>query len=386
MIFRFFIFGGVEYKICNQLTSSSELTSSYSIPVEGKPITLVEADSQTRGPDETRPPSPWSDMTNSSKSDFISFVRRGKDDDRAADKTAFSGHDIYYEQRVYTKANLEILNRIDTSIKRSGLKFRNQEADNSLSRAEKEYQLQKVHVGEYEALQGTNGEHERFRRFLTRLVLRNHYTHNLIERINLNVQKLDTKFGRQDNKELLLQKLVLIVIRAYFHDSARLTTIQRRLINANVVRRNRLIYAGGATKASFEAGEEYRTRPTAKSVIQRDFLTEQSDQSQTQPPAPAPAPLSPIAPTNSSEGQSKAGKSFIAQPATALESEFSITGVLSPPQATKSTATKTVGRLDYPKCPAKDGNFPCPYCPIILTEEYTKELRWRYGFLLLIMC
>ncbi|KAI0543777.1 hypothetical protein F4679DRAFT_81353 [Xylaria curta] len=36
-----------------------------------------------------------------------------------------------------------------------------------------------------------------------------------------------------------------------------------------------------------------------------------------------------------------------------------------------------VGHLDYPKCPAKHGQFPCPYCPIILTEDYTKKEKWR---------
>ncbi|KAI0455205.1 hypothetical protein F5B21DRAFT_208466 [Xylaria acuta] len=107
-------------------------------------------------------------------------------------------------------------------------------------------------------------------------------------------------------------------------------------------------------------------------IVQQTFL---ADQTQSVPTSSQRPPQS-ITLTKAKKGESKAGRSFAAQPATALESRSSVIDALGPPRATKSAATKMsarVGYLDYPKRPVKHGQFPCPYCPIILTEEYTKK-------------
>ncbi|KAI0859102.1 hypothetical protein F4860DRAFT_277241 [Xylaria cubensis] len=370
------VLDGLESALCE----FHQISNSGSFLAEEHTV-LAELDCQFQAPDETRSPSPWSDMSDSSKGGSSAFAPREKYDDQDADNSTSLGRDRYREQRVYIKTNLEILIRIHTVIKRSGLKFRNQNADDALKRAEEGFQLDKADLGEHMALQGQNGEHERFRRYLTRIILWNGYTQNLVQRISCGIDITAQTSTTQDKRysELLLQRKLLIVIRAYLYDPARLTTVQRRLINANVIRRNRLVYAGKATKQSFRVGRAHQAQPTAKDSVQQTFLADQAQPVPTRSQSPMQS-ITPITPAKSRQGESETGGSFVAQPATALDSRFSITGALTPPRTTKSSATKMsarVGHLDYPKCPAEHGQFPCPYCPIILTEDYTKKEKWR---------
>ncbi|TRX88536.1 hypothetical protein FHL15_010575 [Xylaria flabelliformis] len=363
----------------NALCEFHQISTSGSFLAEEHTV-LAELDCQSQAPDETRPPSPWSDMSDSSKGGSSAFAPEEEDNQDADNSTSFA-RDKYREQRVYIQTNLEILIRIHTAIKRSGLKFRNQSADDALERAEEGFQLDKADLGEHLALQGRNGEHERFRRYLTRIILWNGYTQNLVQRISSRADTMTQTFSTQGKRysEFLLQRKLLIVIRAYLYDPARLTTVQRRLINANVIRRNRLVYAGKATKQSFRVERAHQAQPTAQDSVQQTFLADQVQSVPVRSQSPLQS-ITPVTPVRSRQGESEAGRSFVAQPATALESRFSITGVLTPPRATKSSATKMsarVGHLDYPKCPAKYGQFPCPYCPIILTEDYTKKEKWR---------
>lgn len=312
-----------------------------------------------------RSPSPWSDMTEGSGS------RSGSP---AADENLELDHDPYKEQRYYIETNLEILIRIHTAIKRSGLKFRNQRADDALKKAEDDYQLLRATVGEHRALYGSDthiGEHERFRRFLTKLVLRRGYNENLIQRMARNIQILtDTKGG--SHLDVLVQKKLMIIFRAYFDDPARLKPVQRRLIEANVVRRNRLIHAGRVAKIRSQTQTDQihdsRQKPMVMTAVQ--VLAN-----------PSPSPQMPST-SMSKHGKGKSVvRSVVTQPATALASDFTISGALAPPAKTaKSAATKMsarVANLDYPKCPTKEGPFECMFCPAILSQDYTEKKRWR---------
>lgn len=321
--------------------------------------------------------------------------------------------DIYAEQRVYIENNLEILIRIHTAIKLSGLKLRNKRADDALRHSEQEYARQKRILGAHEALAGPDGKHERFRRYLTKLVLQNGYTEDFMRRLSFDIYQLAAAERWQDVRErresedsrdqerpqsaggpapsrrkegyaVLLKTKIMVVIRAYLYDSARLTTVQRRLIDANIVRRNRMIHAGSASKTPSHMGED-RTNTTPhiksqiKSIPQRNALTAGNITPSSSNLSPSPA-LRPV--TQSKQG-SQTTKSFVAQPATALESNFSITGALKPAlrSTARSAGTKMSARvrhLDYPSCSAKeDGPFPCDYCPMILPPEYQKKEKWR---------
>lgn len=339
------------------------------------------------------------------------------DNQRKDVQSPLSG-DTYAEQRVYIENNLEVLIRIHTAIKLSGLRLRNKRADDALRQAEQEYERQKLTLGAHKALAGQDGEHERFRRYLTKLVLWNGYTEDLMRGLSFRVYQLAEAERCQDvgvSRELedsqdpersqdagesaggqiresyakLLQKKLLVVLRAYLYDPARLTTVQRRLIDANIVRRNRMVHAGSASKTRSHAPEwrsqlASQVKPLTKSTAQRSSLMagNVTPSSSNLVPSPASRLI-----TESKQG-TQATKSFVAQPATALESKFSITSALIPAlrSTTWSAGTKMsarVGHLDYPSCPMKkDGPFPCDYCPMILPQEYKKKEKWRYVILL----
>ncbi|EHK41813.1 hypothetical protein TRIATDRAFT_84408 [Trichoderma atroviride IMI 206040] len=349
----------------DSLTSGSGLAKLSSQLPDGKSTGISEAIGQSMySADVERSPSPWSDMSDSSHNYTTS---------------ATSGYGIYYEPRVYIVTNLEILIRIHTAIKRSSLKFSNQRADEALKQADEFYQRQKAASGEHSALQGQNGEHERFRRYLTKLVLWNGYTQSLIQRMNFRIAKLDKAFKSKDkncSQILLQEKKLLVIFRAYFQDPARLTTIQRRLINANVIRRNRLIYASSATKHPSQVKEENQKPPKPSDVVHQSVTVNRAKtvltSSQLQPQL--------IEPDELTKGSKKTIESLVVQPATATDSRFTVTGALAPPSVNKSAETKFSARvdyLDYPKCPVQHGQFPCPYCSTILTDEYTEKAEWR---------
>lgn len=333
------------------------------------------------------------------------------------EKSAPPDADVYREQRVYIETNLEILLRIYTAIKRAGNRFRYQRADDALKQDDENFQRRtaKAEVGYHKALGEEAGSHERFRRYLTRLVLRNGYTENLIQRLNFRLdqrcedlmrtkgkidkvaedqmsdptRKIDKLSiimspGNKDYYKLLLQNVVLIVLRAYFVDPARLTTVQSRLINANVVRRNRLLYAGAAARSSHQTAEEHRQPLQKQPRAPIHILVNQVYQT---PAGPLPSHQSPtMSLAEPKQGKSETDHSYVKQPATALESRFSITRALTPGGTTRSAATKMsarLGALDYPKCPSGMKSFPCPYCRNILESEYTKKEKWRYVLLVI---
>ncbi|RKL08600.1 hypothetical protein BFJ68_g9394 [Fusarium oxysporum] len=322
-----------------------------------------------------RTPSPWSDMSDGTGTETNSSTK---------DENEEAVGDLYREQKFYIETNIEILIRIHAAIKKSGLKFRNQRADDDLKRAEERYQHEKSRLGEHEALYGSDpliGEHERFRRFLTRLVLQNGYKEELLRSMESNIQRFITEHGPEidDDPYLNCQRKLLVVFRACLYDPSRLTPIQRRLINANIVRRNRLIHAGNARKAQSRADQHEpqftHILPIVKEVTQQSQVEERKLDHPGQIPAAKPSYTPPIPKPTSR-------KSFVSQTATGLASNFSITTALVPTRKTKSAATKMSARvatIDYPKCPASKGPFPCPYCPSILSHAYTERNKWRHG-------
>ncbi|KAI0803354.1 hypothetical protein GGR55DRAFT_397189 [Xylaria sp. FL0064] len=322
----------------------------------------------------TRSPSPWSDMSDSNigNSSLSSSREEGRDQETGNNASLAGGK--YHEQRVYIDTHLQTLIRIHTAIRRSGLKFKNHYADEALKRAEEAFQSEKMRLGEHQALWGQHGGHERFRRYLTKLVLWNGYTHDFVQRMGYSIHKLAETCTPQDKQysELLLQKKLLIVICTYLYDEARLTTVQRRLVNANVIRRNRLIHAGKAAKASFGVQNEHQAQLLTQGIVHQVISADQ-----TQPTAHS---ITPNKSKRAEDKEDEPSKSSVAQPATGLDSRSSITAAPAPPRATKSAATDMtarVGHLDYPKCPVKHGQFPCLYCSIMLPEEYNKKEKWR---------
>ncbi|KAK8085714.1 hypothetical protein PG997_006985 [Apiospora hydei] len=290
--------------------------------------------------------------------------------------------DAYSEQRFYMDTFLDLLLGIQRAIKRSGLKFRNKRADDALVETEEKFYHMKRLLGENRALNHPEiGSHERLKRFLTTIVLSRGYHTTLLYRLQQDTAEYASRHGQQ-SPVVLEQTKVMIVLRAYFRDEARLTTVQRRLIDANVMRRNRFIYAGRTTKRE-------RTPPGGHEDVsparhKRKSKTETWISGASQPANigqevssqnPPPPPII----TGDDKNCTKEIETV--RSATQLGSSFTIGGVIGTgSKSARSAVTKMSARvdyLDYPPCPAKDGSFKCPLCPEILSKEYTKKQRWR---------
>lgn len=288
-----------------------------------------------------------------------------------------SDTNVYRREKFHIEINLEILIRIYASIKTSGIKFRHQRADNELKKAEVRYQSEKARLGEHAVMHGSDpstGKHERFRRFLTRRILQNGYTESLTRHLDCSIHRFLMVHGsdKEDHPYVVLNKKLIILFQAYLYDPARLTPIQRRLIDANVVRRNRLTYAGNADARYVDSRHVEESQHISHGNGSQAFQQTQSIEE----------PVDQSAEDRShtrSASRPTSKKSFASQAATGMESNFSITKALAPKTA-KSAATYMSARLDmmdYPKCPTSKNSFQCPYCPLILSDEYTKKPKWR---------
>ncbi|KAI3571003.1 hypothetical protein IWW34DRAFT_812082 [Fusarium oxysporum f. sp. albedinis] len=154
-----------------------------------------------------------------------------------------------------------------------------------------------------------------------------------------------TRGANSDDPYVMSQTKLLILFRTYLYDPAKLTHIQRRLINANVVRRNRLIYAGSIRKAQTGEGKNPHETLVQKPRRRRNAAQESRAADHKRRLS------SPLVQTPSMS-KPKRKKRFVSRPATALESHFSITAALSPSQSTESVATDisaTLANIDYPK-------------------------------------
>lgn len=324
-----------------------------------------------------RAQSPWSDMASSSGDDGdldSQYTGRSVGQDSQAKA---SGRQMY-EQKVYIDTNVEVLVRIHTAIKRSGHKFRNKRADEALHNDKQIFRHILQSQGQRVALVHQTSQHEIFRQYLTRLVLGNVYTNSLVRRLEYNLFRkhsleIDPLEGRSPNV------LVIIVLRAYLRDPARLSIIQKRLSKANIVRRNRLTYAGfkaksGKIEALSESSQVGQIRPL-------DAHQEVQSPATNLPISPADSDI-PVGPTPQPEvddTETEVTRSYIAYPATDLASRFSISEALKGLDPGRSVATKMsalVRTLSYPKCPVQNGAFLCPYCSILLSKEYTRKDRW----------
>ncbi|PCD21380.1 hypothetical protein AU210_016345 [Fusarium oxysporum f. sp. radicis-cucumerinum] len=289
---------------------------------------------------EGRAASPWSDMGDSTGSQPESPAESNNDKEHL---------DLYKDHRFYIGMNIESLLKVYAAIKKSGPQFIHRFADEDLIKAEKKYQDEKARLGEHVVLYGNDtpiGDHERFRRFLTRLILQNGYIEGLFRHIDRNIQLYMRTCGANRNDAYpLFQTKLLILFRACLYDPARLTPVQRRLIDANVVRRNRLIYVESVGKVHTEEAKNQHEplvhRPRAKRKASqescaRDYKRMLSSTLVQTPSMPRP------------EGYQR----LVSQPAAVLESSFTITGALSSLTSTESVATNmsaTLANIDYPK-------------------------------------
>lgn len=247
----------------------------------------------------------------------------------------------FSEQAFSIKTIVGQLTRISTAIRRSGAKYRHQRADISLR--EQEY--------------------DEFKRHLAIIIL-------------MSTMEGDPSVENDPTRSTYPRGSVdWDVIRSRVSDQKRLTTVQKRLIRANIVRRNRIIFATRSIKQIKnrilpQEDQLVIDRPQSIDFESITHVTREPRQLSTDESRPLPTlPSSTRTPS-------------IVQSSTEIGSQFNLEA-LPPKKATPSVmtrVTRTGDRQDYPPCPVPLSNefLQCQFCADLLPIEYAKnKSRWK---------
>lgn len=251
------------------------------------------------------------------------------------------------EQFYYIKSSVDSLAKISAAIRKSGTKFRHERAD-------------KLQAGR--AL-----ELAEFRIFLINVVLVRPTQMHLLNR---------TLYRDNPTRKPTHKKMW-----DFLTNERKLSPVQERLIEANLIRRNRFdIYldesrrktegrkdpqdSPPAAPAAIAAGRDGQPRPTLIQIYSPEHLPER----EARPRQPSVADSC----IQSSRRATDLASSFVV-PKDTRERE------------TNSIATKVSQQAlkqNYPKCPAAEGtHFWCPFCAQLLDDTYSdpkKDGRWRF--------
>ncbi|RSL48779.1 hypothetical protein CEP53_009416 [Fusarium sp. AF-6] len=256
---------------------------------------------------------------------------------------------VVKDQIYYIETTIRFLSEISMAIRKSGTKFRHQRVDSLLAARESEL--------------------EGFGDYLRLLVL-------------MSPRKVYGLHGVSLQHSLTgspAWKNLWIIMKAYFTDAQRLTPVQTRLIQANLVRRNRFeLYLA-----------RYRRRTRAQERLQLPQIQGAKvtvHPAKRDPSAPTPTPSQ----SHVSQTLSKTNEKAPIQPLSqqSSQSATNIGSFVMPQhpheQKARSVSTKLsegVFKQDYPKCPGAEGqSFWCPYCAQLLDASYSdpkKSKRWR---------
>ncbi|KAK7946098.1 uncharacterized protein PG986_010419 [Apiospora aurea] len=184
----------------------------------------------------------------------------------------------------------------------------------------------------------------------------------------------------------IIWKKAWITLKAYFTDEQRLSPVQKRLLHANLVRRNRFdvyfrtfcqkIEGGkgkGVAEATSEATKHAAAPPKPASTTKPDPAADRFRHHDSTPYVHS-------APSQSANPVERTVLS--SQPATGIGSF--VMPKRPPTQGTRSVSTKFsrgAMKQDYPKCPSSEGSTVwCPFCAQPLDASYSdrkKDKRWR---------
>lgn len=238
---------------------------------------------------------------------------------------------------------LHRLARLSFAIRKSGDKFRHKRADDDLKRVQ-------THAPETYA---------EFKAHLETLILISPYEHSLLTRLSLAASRDD------------IPQSVYIVIRAWIHN--RLGPVQKRLVQANIIRRHRIMCSRNGGRQASTASSELKTARRQAATMRPSARPAQA------------APAKPAQPVRSEIGPSfpaarTAEQASAAQTATAIGPDLSPV-VLRSVRASSvvSKLTRTGQNQDYPKSSVLEKSPLCPYCGFVLDLGYAKnEKKWQY--------
>jgi hypothetical protein len=274
-------------------------------------------------------PTPESNALLDSENDAVSvFSGFSTTDSNTESLPSIGKNDSLFSERVFNvQTILGHLARISTAIRRSGTKYRYRKADATLRK-------------------------EEFEEFRMELVIA--------------VLLSNMEAGSRTAPTSLIARIT---------DPNQLTPVQERLIQANIVRRNRIKFATRSKTVKGPSVPQHKPNPPR--IIEDLIVTAESTASPFQKRGfdtsvmPSQA-LSIKAPS-------------LTQTATDVGSHLEWQQVIEPKKSTPSVMTritKTGDDQDYPSCPKPiHGDFlRCPYCADLLPKSYYKNIsRWKYG-------
>ncbi|KAJ8127488.1 hypothetical protein O1611_g6148 [Lasiodiplodia mahajangana] len=237
------------------------------------------------------------------------------------------------EQAYYINMLIRSLARLSLLIGQSGDKFRHKLADADLDNADS----------------GLVSEYEQFRNYLITKVL---WTGSLERALLIKLGAMITPYP--------YATAVKVIIRAWLKN--RLTPVQTRLIQANVMRRHRLRFARG------RSGVLVQEKPAALPV--------------DKPAAPSqsqiePGKSKPESSATTGNSRSATPKAPVPRHADRAPDDHTAAGVRSELSASPNV-TRTGQTLDYPTLPNLESDPRCPYCSFVLTPEHgSSKDKWR---------
>ncbi|KAK7916875.1 guanyl-nucleotide exchange factor [Apiospora marii] len=259
-------------------------------------------------------------------------------------------------QRYYIRTNIQYLSKISASIRKSGTKFRHQRADRLL-----EHRAPKL---------------EEFRRYMFWIILVG----------PSKMQLLNSLLQRHTLTGDITWKKAWITLKAYFTDEQRLSPVQKRLIHANLVRRNRFDIYFRTCRQKTGSNEDTSVPGTVPDPTKHTAVTPKPNATNSEDPIPDQArrhdPGVQMQPTPSQAAKSVDRTMLSSQPATDI-------GSIVMPRRPTTQGARTVStkfsrgalKQDYPKCPCPEGkSFWCPFCAQPLDASYSnrkKDKRWR---------
>lgn len=184
---------------------------------------------------------------------------------------------------------------------------------------------------------------------------------------HLRLQKADSRFNRAEHKTLEQFLKVCMLARTSqdtlerLEDESRLTAIQIRLINANLRRRNRFLYAQRHAKNLARRQEATVDIPSPRGVVE----------------GASPEPVS--SPDERSLPQTKQKTRFDESTATMLGKDAKL--ITSPPSGRETQVTSITSKIHYPNPPKMEegvSSFKCPCCCQVLPRMISQGQRWRY--------
>ena len=271
----------------------------------------------------------------------LSAASKGEDAERVAPSQGASAHNAYF-----IEACLRRLMRLSTLIRKSGDKFRHKRADDDLKRIQKH----------------APAIYSEFQAHLETLILIGPYELSLLTRLTFVVARNG------------IPQSVNIVVRAWI--CSRLGPVQKRLVQANIIRRHRIMCSRKGGRQVSSVSSQPKPAPRQAAITATASSAHPREHPRPTETAADRLELAPSVPAIKLTGESS-----VIQTATAIDADLK-----TPTSAVRSIrASSVVSRLtrtgqnqDYPKSTVLERSPLCPYCGVVLDLEYARnQKKWQ---------